>query len=135
MGALPDRLPGFQSLKDDSTRMRVESIWGAQIPSKEGWHLSQMFEAMERRELRCLYVIGENPANSEANITHARKLLEGLDHLVVQDIHLTRTAQMADVVLPAAASFAETTGTVTNSERRVQLMRPALAAPGRLWMT
>lgn len=130
MGALPDRLPGFQSLKDDSTRMRVESIWGAQIPSKEGWHLSQMFEAMERRELRCLYVIGENPANSEANITHARKLLEGLDHLVVQDIHLTRTAQMADVVLPAAASFAETTGTVTNSERRVQLMRPALAAPG-----
>jgi len=130
MGALPNRLPGFQDLQDEQIRQRVEGIWGAHIPPKPGWHLSEMFEAMERRELRCLYVIGENPANSEANVSHARKLLEGLDHLVVQDIHLTRTAAMADVVLPAAASFAETAGTVTNSERRVQLMRPALLPPG-----
>ena len=65
-----------------------------------GWHLTQMFEAMERGELRTLYVIGENPAQSEADSTHARRLLAGLDLLVVQDIVLTKTAEMADVVLP-----------------------------------
>ena len=133
MGALPNRLPGFQDVADPAIRERVEGIWGAAIPPEPGWHLSEMFEAMERRELRCLYVIGENPAASEANATHARELLEGLDFLVVQDIYLTRTAELADVVLPAAASFAETTGTVTNSERRVQLQRPAVTPPGQAW--
>ena len=130
MGALPNRLPGFQSVEDPEIRRKFETAWGSSVPSKAGWHLSQMFEAMESGDLRCLYVIGENPADSEANAAHARKLLAGLDHLVVQDIRLTRTAQMADVVLPAAASFAETTGTVTNSERRVQLVRAALDPPG-----
>lgn len=135
MGALPNRLPGFQSVEDDTIRSRVEGIWGSSIPAKSGWHLSQMFEAMERRELRSLYVIGENPAASEANATHTRELLEGLDFLVVQDIYRTQTAELADVVLPAAACFTETAvdgmaGTVTNSERRVQLMHPSLRPPG-----
>ena len=100
------------------------------MPPRNGWHLTQMFEAMERGELRALYVIGENPAQSEADVQRARRLLDGLDHLVVQDIVLTKTAEMADVVLPAAAAWAETEGTVTNSERRVQRVRKALDPPG-----
>jgi formate dehydrogenase major subunit len=89
-----------------------------------------MFAAMERGDLRALYVMGENPAQSEADAGHARALLAGLDHLVVQDIFLTKTAEMADVVLPAAASWCESEGTVTNSERRVQRVRKALDPPG-----
>jgi formate dehydrogenase major subunit len=89
-----------------------------------------MFEAMERGELRTLYVIGENPAQSEADARHARHLLEHLDFLVVQDIFLTRTGEMSDVVLPASASWCESEGTVTNSERRVQRVRKALDPPG-----
>ena len=89
-----------------------------------------MFDAMESGELRALYVIGENPAQSEADQKHAIELLEGLDHLVVQDIFLTKTAQLADVVLPASASWAEAEGTVTSSERRVQRVRKALDPPG-----
>jgi formate dehydrogenase major subunit len=89
-----------------------------------------MFDAMERGELRALYVIGENPAQSEADVTRARRLLSHLDFLVVQDIVLTKTAEMADVVLPAAASWAESEGTVTSSERRVQRVRKALEPPG-----
>ena len=130
MGALPNKLPGFADVDDVAHRERFESVWGAQIPPEPGWHLSLMFEAMERRDLRGLYVIGENPAASEADATKARGLLAGLDHLVVQDIQLTATAELADVVLPAAASFAESEGTVTNSERRVQRIRPALQPPG-----
>ena len=85
---------------------------------------------MERGELRALYVIGENPAQSEAD-QHARgELLGGLDHLVVQDIFLTKTAELADVVLPASAAWCEAEGTVTSSERRVQRVRKALDPPG-----
>jgi len=97
---------------------------------KYGWHLSQMFEAMERGDLTALYVIGENPASSEANVEHAKKLLRNLDTLIVQDIFMTRTAEMADVVLPASNSAFEAEGTVTNSERRVQRVRKALDPPG-----
>ena len=109
---------------------RFDAAWGTSVPPRNGWHLTQMFEAMERGELRALYVIGENPAQSEADVQRARRLLDGLDHLVVQDIVLTKTAEMADVVLPAAAAWAETEGTVTNSERRVQRVRKALDPPG-----
>ena len=130
MGALPNRLPGFTDLTDEPGRRRFEAAWGASVPPQPGWHLSEMFEAMEDGGLRSLYVVGENPADSEADVAHARRLLEGLEFLVVQDIFATTTAQMADVVLPAAASFAETTGTVTSSERRVQLVRPAVSPPG-----
>jgi formate dehydrogenase major subunit len=89
-----------------------------------------MFEGMKRGELRSLYVIGENPAQSEADIKHTRQILGGLDFLVVQDILLTKTAEMADVVLPSSASWCESEGTVTNSERRVQRVRKALDPPG-----
>ena len=129
MGALPDRLTGFQHVENVPFREKFEKYWGVKIPAEKGWHLSQMFEAMERGELRSLYVIGENPLQSEADQNHARHLLENLDFLLVQDIFLTKTAELADVVLPASAAWCETDGTVTNSERRVQRVRKALNAP------
>jgi formate dehydrogenase major subunit len=92
-------------------------------------HLTQMFEAMARGELTALYCMGENPAQSEADVARAVGLLERLDHLVVQDIFLTKTAQLADVVLPATAAWCETEGTVTSSERRVQRVRQAVEPP------
>jgi predicted molibdopterin-dependent oxidoreductase YjgC len=130
MGALPNKLPGFQDVEDDELRGRFEAAWGAPVPASSGWHLSEMFDAMEHGELTALYVIGENPAQSEADQQRAERLLTGLDHLVVQDIFLTRTAELADVVLPASASWAEAEGTVTSSERRVQRVRKALDPPG-----
>jgi formate dehydrogenase major subunit len=131
MGALPNRLPGFQPVEDDDVRAKFNALWDVTVPPRAGWHLSQMFEAMERGELTTAYVIGENPAQSEADSAKAHHLLEGLEHLVVQDIFMTRTAQLAEVVLPAAASWCEAEGTVTNSERRVQRVRKALAPPGQ----
>jgi formate dehydrogenase major subunit len=130
MGALPNKLPGFQDVADEDIRARFEAVWGAAVPPVPGWHLSAMFDAMERGDLRSLYVIGENPAQSEADGNRAQHLLSRLDHLVVQDIVMTRTAEMADVVLPAAAAWAESEGTFTSSERRVQLARKAVAPPG-----
>jgi predicted molibdopterin-dependent oxidoreductase YjgC len=129
MGALPDRLPGFQHVENDELRVKFERAWGVPIPPKRGWHLSGMFEAMERGELKALYVIGENPANSEADQHRAIELLEALDTLVVQDMLLTKTAELADVVFPAAAGWVESEGTVTNSERRVQRVRRAMMPP------
>jgi predicted molibdopterin-dependent oxidoreductase YjgC len=130
MGALPNKLPGFADVADDEARGRFERAWGATIPPKPGLHLSGMFEAMEHGDLRALYVIGENPAQSEADQGRATRLLGGLDHLVVQDIFLTATAELADVVLPASATWCEAEGTVTSSERRVQRVRKALDPPG-----
>jgi formate dehydrogenase major subunit len=129
MGAIPNRLPGFQDILDDEVRAKFDTAWGSHIPPRYGWHLTAMFHAMDRGDLTALYVVGENPAQSEAESEHAIELLEGLDHLVVQDIFLTRTAQLADVVLPATAAWCEAEGTVTNSERRVQRVRKALEPP------
>jgi predicted molibdopterin-dependent oxidoreductase YjgC len=130
MGAIPARMPGFQDLEDPEVHEKFARAWGgADFPRKKGWHLSEMFEAMDRGELRSVYVVGENPARSEADQTRAVHLLTGLDHLVVQDIFLTQTAELAHVVLPAAAGWAESEGTVTNSERRVQRVRRALSPP------
>jgi predicted molibdopterin-dependent oxidoreductase YjgC len=139
MGALPDRLPGFQYVENDALRQRCELIWGCDpLPAKRGWHLSGMFEAMDRGELHGLYVIGENPVQSEADRHLTEKRLKSLDFIAVQDIFLTATAEIADVVLPAAASWAEAEGTVTNSERRVQRVRKAMDPPGEarddLWI-
>ncbi len=131
MGALPNKLPAGQDVENPEVRARFERVWGGTIPAKNGWHLSDMFDAMERGELTTVYVIGENPVQSEADQKRATKLIEGLDHLVVQDMFLTRTAQMADVVLPAGASWCESDGTVTSSERRVQRVRKALEPPGQ----
>jgi len=130
MGALPDRLPGFQYIENDEVRAKFDRFYGVTIPPKKGWHLSGMFDAMERGELKALYVIGENPLQSEADQHRATALIERLDFLVVQDIFLTETAQRADVVFPAAAGAFESEGTVTNSERRVQRVRRTLDPPG-----
>lgn len=130
MGAIPDRLPGFQSVADDVARSRFEHSWGVAIPSQRGWRLNEMFEAIERGELRSLYVIGENPLVSEADRTRAEHLLRKLDHLVVQDLFVTQTAELADVVFPAAAGWCESDGTVTNSERKVQRVRKLVPPPG-----
>jgi predicted molibdopterin-dependent oxidoreductase YjgC len=138
MGALPDRLPGFQHVENDELRAKFDEAWGVAVPPKRGWHLSGMFDAMDRGELQALYVIGENPVQSEADQERAKHLLSTREFMVVQDIFLTATAELADVVLPAAASWAESEGTVTNSERRVQRVRKALDPPGEarddLWI-
>jgi formate dehydrogenase major subunit len=130
MGALPDRLPGFQHVENDELRAKFERAWGVSIPAQRGLHLSGMFDAMEHGALTAVYCIGENPVQSEADQKRAIELLSNLELLVVQDIFLTRTAELADVVLPATAAWAETEGTVTNSERRVQRVRRALEPPG-----
>ncbi len=131
MGAIPNRLVGFQDWTTDAAvRAKFERAWGVPLKPEYGKHLTDMFNAMEEGELHAIYAIGENPAQAEADQHRAQKLLAGLDHLVVQDIFLTRTAEFAHVVLPASSSWCEAEGTVTNSERRVQRLRPALTPPG-----
>ena len=130
MGALPDTFPGGQKVVDAQTRAKFERAWGVDLLAKPGWNLTEMFEAMERGELDTLYVVGENPAQSEADQHKARASLNGLRCLIVQDIFLTKTGEMADIVFPAASSWCESEGTVTSSERRVQRLRKALEPPG-----
>ena len=129
MGAIPDRLPGFQHVENDALRGTFEKAWNCKIHPKRGWHVSDMLRAMERDELTALYVLGENPADSEADRHRALKLLRGLKFLVVQDLFFTHTAELADVVLPGAAGWCESEGTVTSSERRVQRVRSAVPLP------
>jgi formate dehydrogenase major subunit len=130
MGAIPNKLTGFQDVAHDhAARARFESAYGVSLPAEPGMHLSLMFEAMEAGELTACYIVGENPLRSEADTGRARKLLGGLEHLVVQDMFLTDTAALADVVLPATATWCEAEGTVTSSERRVQRVRKALEPP------
>jgi predicted molibdopterin-dependent oxidoreductase YjgC len=129
MGAIPDRLPGFQHVENQELRAKFGRAWGCKIPAKRGWHLSRMLEAMEHGELTALYVLGENPADSEADRHRALRLLSSLKFLVVQDLFYTHTAELADVVLPGTAGWCESEGTVTNSERRVQRVRRALPPP------
>jgi formate dehydrogenase major subunit len=133
MGAIPNKLPGFQDVQDDhEARGRFEAAWDIKLPPERGWHLSEMFDGMERGELNTLYVLGENPAQSEADSKRGLALLEGLDFMIAQDIIFTKTCEMADVVFPSTASWCESAGgTVTNSERRVQLMRKAVDPPGQ----
>jgi len=138
MGALPNRLVGFQNVEDPEVRARFERAWGCTIPPKAGWHLTAMYDAMEKGLLRGLYVIGENPVCSDANATRILRLFQELEFLVVQDLFLTPTAELANVVFPAAAAWCESEGTVTSSERRVQRVRKALDPPGEarddLWI-
>jgi predicted molibdopterin-dependent oxidoreductase YjgC len=130
MGALPNKLPGFQNVTDPAVRAKFEETWETTIPEEVGWHVTEMFDSMENNDITAMYILGENPAQSEADAVRTIKLLEGLDHLVVQDLFLTKTAELADVVLPAAVGWAETEGTVTSSERRVQRVHKALDPPG-----
>ncbi len=130
MGAIPNKLPGFQDIeKDAAARARFEAAWDTRIVPKNGMHLTQMFEAMEHGTLTSAWIIGENPAQSEADGQRCRRLLEGLEHLVVSDLVLTKTAEHADVVFPSSAAWCESEGTVTSSERRVQRCRKALDPP------
>ncbi|HEY8104846.1 MAG TPA: molybdopterin-dependent oxidoreductase, partial [Gemmatimonadales bacterium] len=132
MGAIPNRLVGFQDwTTDPEVRARFERAWGVPLEPRYGLNLTEMFHAMDQGELRAVYAIGENPAQAEADQHRVERLLAGLDHLVVQDVMLTRTAQLAHVVLPASSSWCEAEGTVTNSERRVQRLRKALEPPGQ----
>jgi predicted molibdopterin-dependent oxidoreductase YjgC len=133
MGAIPDRLTGFQHIENDQLRSKFEIAWGVKIQPKRGRHLSDMFEAMDQEDdhgrLTTLYVLGENPADSEADRHRALKRLHGLEFLLVQDLFYTKTAELADVVLPAAAGAFESEGTVTSSERRVQRVRRTVPPP------
>jgi len=130
MGALPNKLPGFANVADSTDRARFEAVYGMELNAVPGRHLTLMFEAMEQGIMRGAYVIGENPADSEADVSRIRRLLAGLDILVVQDIFMTRTAELADVVLPASVAWVESEGTVTSSDRRVQRVRAAVSPPG-----
>jgi predicted molibdopterin-dependent oxidoreductase YjgC len=131
MGAIPNKFPGGQDVENAESRAKFERAWGITgLPEKNGKHLSGMFEAVEHGEMDTLYVIGENPAQSEADQERALRLLSSLKCLIVQDIFLTKTGELADVVLPASASWCESDGTVTSSERRVQRVRKALEPPG-----
>ncbi len=130
MGAIPNKLTGFQDIETDlAARAKFEAVYGVPLPQQRGWHLSQMFEAMEHGDLTSCYIIGENPLRSEADTGRASRLLGGLEHLVVQDMFRTDTAEMAHVVLPATATWCEGEGTVTSSERRVQRVRKAIEPP------
>jgi formate dehydrogenase major subunit len=129
MGAIPNKLPGGNDVEMEEFRSHFNLAYGIEIPPVKGWHLSEMFEAIDHGKLTTLYVIGENPAQSEADQELTMSRLKRLDHLVVQDIFLTRTAELADVVLPATAAWCEAEGTVTSSERRVQRVRKAIDPP------
>jgi predicted molibdopterin-dependent oxidoreductase YjgC len=129
MGAIPDRLPGFQHVENAELRAKFERAYGAKFDPKRGWHLSAMFQAMERGEMTTLYVLGENPIDSEADRHRAVKLMSGLEFLVVQDLFCTKTAELAHIILPGSAGWCETEGTVTSSERRVQRVRAAVPLP------
>src|SRR5580704_4907955 len=131
MGAIPDRLAGFQAVWDDEARAKFERAWDCTIDPQRGRRLDEMFEAMDHGAMTAAYVVGENPAASEADRDRTERLLRGLEHLVVQDISLTQTARLAHVVFPAAAGWVEAEGTVTNSERKVQRVRKALEPPGQ----
>jgi formate dehydrogenase alpha subunit len=129
MGALPGDLSGYQKVTDDKARGKFEKAWGVKLPKKPGLTLTEIIDACEHGDIGTLYVMGENPVLSDPDANHVKKALRNLDFMVVQDIFLTETAQLADVVLPAA-SWAEKDGTFTNTERRVQLVRPGLARVG-----
>jgi predicted molibdopterin-dependent oxidoreductase YjgC len=132
MGCLPNVYPGYQNVAVEEVQRKFEAAWGVEMVPKPGLTVVEMMNAAERGEIRAMYCMGENPVLSDPDINHVRKCLMALDFLVVQDIFLSETAALADVVLPAA-SFVEKDGTFTNTERRVQLVRRAIAPPGEAW--
>ncbi|MBY7731068.1 formate dehydrogenase subunit alpha [Vibrio splendidus] len=130
MGALPNNLPGYQKVYNPMVRQKFAMEWGvSDLPAETGLTLTEIIDAACHRDVRGLYVMGENPVLSDPNQAHVIEGLEALDFLVVQDIFLTETAQYADVVLPSC-SFAEKSGHFTNTERRVQRINPAVNPPG-----
>jgi len=129
MGALPNVYPGYQGVGDPAVREKFEAAWGRSLLSSPGLSLVEMFDAAYRKEIKAVYLVGENPALSDPDVQHVREALARLEFFVVQDIFLSETAEFAHVVLPAA-SFAEKDGTFTNTERRVQLVRKAIEPIG-----
>lgn len=125
LGALPNVFPGYKKVTDESIRKTFEEAWKASLPSKDGLTVVEMINAAGEGKLKALYIMGENPMVSDPDLKHVEEGLKNLELLVVQDIFLTETAQLADVVLPAV-SFAERDGTFTNTERRVQRVRKAI---------
>lgn len=128
-GCLPAYLPGYQRIGSDAAREVWEREWGVTLDPRPGITKVTALDRMLEGSVRAVYIMGENTAVSDANVAKTRRALEAVEFLVVQDIFLTETAQMADVVLPAA-SFAEVDGTFTNTERRVQRVRKAVEPPG-----
>jgi len=129
MGGLPADYPGYQKVNESEVKEKFEKAWGVNLSSKVGLTIPEMMKAAEKGTIKFMYIMGENPMLSDPDINHVKKALENLDFLVVQDIFLTETAELADVVLPAA-SFAEKDGTFTNTERRVQRIRKAIEPVG-----
>ena len=129
MGALPNVYPGYQRVDDPAVRMKFETAWGCKLSDRPGVTVTEIANAILKGDIKGLYVMGENPILSEPNVEHFKQALEKLEFLVVQDIFLSETAWMADIVFPAAA-FAEKDGTFTNTERRVQRVRQAVLPPG-----
>ncbi|MDE2640894.1 MAG: formate dehydrogenase subunit alpha, partial [Chloroflexota bacterium] len=127
-GCVPNTLPGYQDYTP-ANLARFEGAWGSALTAEEGMRATDMVEAIAQGDIRCMYIVGENPALTDPNLAHATELLRSLDFLVVQDLFMHETAEIADVVLPAA-SFAEKEGTFTNSERRVQRVRKLVEPPG-----
>ncbi|MDB2469001.1 formate dehydrogenase subunit alpha [Alphaproteobacteria bacterium] len=129
-GLIPMFLPDYQSVTDDGVRSAFNEIWHSDsIAPEKGLTVTEIMDAVHDGDITSMYVLGENPAMSDPDADHARAALAKLDHLIVQDIFLTETANYADVILPASA-WAEKTGTVTNTNRQVQMGRPAIAPPG-----
>ena len=128
-GCIPDSLPGYQHY-DDAAIAPFEEAWEAALPREQGMRATDMVERIPAGDIRAMYIVGENPLLNEPNLHHAEEALRQLDFLVVQDLFLHETAEIADVVLPAC-SFAEREGTFTNSERRVQRVRQAIAPVGQ----
>ncbi len=129
VGGLPNVYPGYQAVTSPEAKAKFEKAWGVSLSEKVGLTVTEVINAAARGEIKGLYVMGENPMVSDPDINHVREALGDLDFLVVQDIFLTETARLADVVLPSTC-FAEKDGTFTNTERRVQLVVKALEPPG-----
>jgi len=129
MACLPNVFPGYQKVTDSSVVAKFEQAWGVKLSDKVGLTVSEIIKGAEEGNVKALYIMGENPMVSDPDINHVGKALQNLDFMVVQDIFLSETAELADVVLPAA-SFAEKDGTFTNTERRIQRVRKAIEPVG-----
>ncbi|MBL4615663.1 MAG: molybdopterin-dependent oxidoreductase, partial [Magnetovibrio sp.] len=138
VGLIPMFLPDYTPVNDEQGRARFENMWGMKLNPTPGLTMVEIMHAALARDIRAMYIMGENPAMSDPDLNQARRALAALDHLVVQDIFMTETAAFADVILPAT-SFYEKDGSLTNSNRQVQLGRKVLEPPGDarndLWIT
>ncbi len=126
---LPDVFPGYQKVEDPETIHSFEKAYNVKLNNSMGLMFPEMLEAALKKKIKALYIVGENPVTSEPDTENIKKSLESLDFLIVQDIFMSETAMMADVVLPGC-SFAEKDGTFANSERRVQRVRKAIEPIG-----